>query len=230
MTTTSHIIDAMWNMYIVIDQGGLQTEARAVVPNPWGDNGLTGLSGPSHATISCGMKSGPVRVTIEEYDHLAGRPDLATWTDIVELPFQVVSGKIDFRDWAGQPFHTTKLAPGEYRLRVHARGRDEGNARTHELTMDDEPVEEHLIQVFPGTGGQVVYKTEDQQGAILRGDTVVPPIPRGRDRMPQAEFEQFERDRDVILALTADMSLQAQRLMIELIQEQIDARVAALMK
>jgi len=171
-----------------------------------------------------------VRVTIEEYDYLAGPPDLASWTDIVELPFQVVSGDVDFRDWNGQPFHTTSLAPGEYRLRVHARGRDEGNARTYELTMDDGPVEEHLIQVFPGSGGQVVYKTEDKQGAMLRGETVVQPLPRGRDRMPQAEFEEFERSRDIILGLTAGMSLQAQRLIVELIDEQVAARITALME
>lgn len=89
----------------------------------------------------------------------------------------------------GEPFHTiTNVAPGEYRLRVHARGRDEGNARTYELTMDDEPVEKHMIQLFPGTGAQVVYKTEDRQGAMLRGEIVPEPLPRGRDRLPPAEL------------------------------------------
>lgn len=178
---------------------------------------------PSYATVSCGMKSGPVRVTIDEYDFAAGPPDLASWTDIVELPFQVTSGEVTFTDWDGQPFHTATVEPGEYRLRVHARGRDEGNARTYDLTMDDEPVEEHLIQLFPGTGDQFVYKTEDKQGAFLRGDIVPEPLPRGRDRMPQEEFEQFERDRDIILDLTTKMSPQARWLIIDLLTEQAEA-------
>ena len=60
--------------------------------------GLTGLQEPSRASISCGVKSGPVRVTIEEYDYAAGPPDSAGWTDIVELPFLIVSGEVIFHD------------------------------------------------------------------------------------------------------------------------------------
>ncbi len=55
-----------------------------------------------------------------------------------------------------------------------------------------------------------------------------PPLPRGRDRMPQAEFEEFERSRDIILGLTAKMSPQAQRLMIELLTDQADEAVRRL--
>jgi hypothetical protein len=51
------------------------------------------------------------------------------------------------------------------------------------------------------------------------------PLPRGRDRMPQAEFEEFQRSRDIILGLTAKMAPQAQRLMIELLTEQADDAV-----
>lgn len=57
-----------------------------------------------------------------------------------------------------------------------------------------------------------------------------PPLPRGRDRMPQPEFEEFERSRDIILGLTAKMSPQAQRLMIELLTEQADETVRRLME
>jgi hypothetical protein len=228
--TSTYVIDAIWNMYQIIDPGGLQSEAPEAVSNPWGDNGLSGLQGPSHAMVSCGVKSGPVRVTIEEYAFSAGRPTMGEWTDIVELPFQVASGEVTFADWNGEPFHTANLEPGEYRLRVHARGRDEGRARTYELTMDDEPVEEHMIQLFPGTGDQITYKTEDQNGAMLRGETVGEPLPRGRDLMPQEEFKEFERSRDVILGLTSKMSISAQRLMIELITEQVDAQLRTLME
>jgi len=94
--------------------------------------------------------------------------------------------------------------------------------------MDDEPVEEHLIQMFPGAGDRVVYKTEDQNGAILRGEIVPEPLPRGRESMPQEEFEEFVRSRDIILPLTEKMGLSGQRLMIELINEQVEARMQAL--
>lgn len=219
------VVDAVWNMYQVSDPGGLPTEPPEAVPSPWGDNGLTGLQSPSHATISCGMHYGPVRVTVEEHDS-APVPDLPGWTDIVELPFQVVSGEVVLTDWNGEPFHDiTNLVPGEYRLRVHARGRDEGRARTYELSMDDDPVEEHMIQLFPGRGDQVVYKAEDENGAMLRGATVAAPLPRGRERLPQAEFEAFERSRDIILGLTADMSIPARQLIIELVSEQLAAQM-----
>ena len=233
MTSSTYIIDAIWNMYQVIDQGGLASGpfVSEAIPAPWGDNGLTGLREPCHATISCGMHYGPVRVTVEEYDSSVDPPELAKWTDIVELPFQVVSGEVTFADWNGEPFHTaTTVAPGEYRLRVHARGRDEAQARTYELTMDDEPVEEHLIQLFPGSGAQVVHKTEDRFGQHRRGSAEPVPLPRGRDRMPEAEFEEFGRSRDVILGLTAKMSPQGQRLMIELLTEQADQALRELHK
>jgi hypothetical protein len=48
--------------------------------------------------------------------------------------------------------------------------------------------------------------------------------------MPQEDFEEFERSRDVILGLTSKMGISAQRSMIELITEQVDAQLRTLME
>jgi hypothetical protein len=222
--TFTTVINSLWNMYMVVDPGGLPTVRPEVVPSPWGDNGLAGLSSQSQATISTGTSYGPVRVTFEQQDEEPPL-ELEQWTDVVELPFLVVSGRVVFTDWNGQPFHEATVRPGPYRLRIHVRGRDEGNACQYELTMADDPPEEYLIQLFRGDGGEVVYKAEDMTGGYRRGDIVPEPLPRGRDRLPQAEFEEYERSRDIILGLTAEMSLPAQRLIIELIGEQIAAQL-----
>jgi hypothetical protein len=68
------------------------------------------------------------------------------------------------------------------------------------------------FQLFRGDGGEVVYKAEGMTGGYRRGDIVPEPLPRGRDRLPQAEFEEYERSRDIILGLTAEMSIPAERL------------------
>jgi len=177
-------------MFMFGDPEGLSIEDPRVAPdytntpNPWGENGLIGMDKPYQGTIITGTKYGPVRVTIEEHD-TAPPVELSDWTDVVEVGLEVVAGRVYFTNWDGAPFHNIDAEPGPYRLRAHARGRDEGDRRQYELTMDDAPVEEHLIQFFPGEGGEVVHKTQDNTGGYLRGDIVVDTRPPGREQRLQ---------------------------------------------
>ena len=203
-----------------------RSQNRRAISHCVGSTG--GHCGEMPSSSPCDRRVTPSKL-IEEYDYAAGPPDLAGWTDIVELPFQAASGEVFFVDWDGQPFHKATVEPGEYRLRVHARGRDEGRARTYELTMDDEPVEVHMIQLFPSAGDQVVSKTEDQTGDISVARACRNPSPRGTGpHAPQAEFEEFVRSRDIILPLTQKMGLSGNGSWSTSLNEQIDARVKRL--
>ncbi|MFI0790923.1 hypothetical protein ACH4Q6_35710 [Streptomyces lydicus] len=55
---------------------------------------------------------------------------------------------------------------GPYRVRVHARGRDQGQDL---LIVEDDPVEEHLILVWPAPPTpETVHKLSDAYGALIR--------------------------------------------------------------
>src|SRR6476661_2893001 len=115
----SKIIDSGWNMYMVTDPGGLPAEPVAITAPL---NGLAGLMAASYVTVTTGTQYGPIRITVAIHDD-APEPELDEWTDVVELPFAVVSGHIFFAEWGGEAFYITDLPPGPWRLRVHARGR-----------------------------------------------------------------------------------------------------------
>jgi hypothetical protein len=120
-----------------------------------------------------------VRVTIQVLDSRpsgAGIGDL--WSEIVELDFRVVSGEVFVTNWDGLPVQSLLLESGNWRLRVHARGRDEGAAR--EWSGTEDPVEEHLLQLFGGPLlGETAILTRDHYGQVLRaGTTPEPPTPQ----------------------------------------------------
>ena len=160
----TRIIDSGWNLYFITDPEGLPAEPVDIVAPP---NGLAGLLAPSYVTVRTGTHYGPIRIIIEVHDQ-APEPDLNGWTDIVELPFRVV-GYVAFATDGGQVFYRADVARGAWRLRVHARGRDAGAAGSWEPFDPEEgpeqaPAEEHLLQLFPGVGDEVVYKAEDDFG------------------------------------------------------------------
>jgi hypothetical protein len=187
MATTSSftkVINSLWGMYMVTDPGGVHPDAPGVapdpasMPNPWGKNGLIGVDAPWHATICAGTKYGPVNLTVEVHDSRPSGQGIGDqWSEIVEVDFQVVSGQVVFTDWDGVPIHTLSIPSGGWRLRAHARGRDEGDAQQYEL-VGDNYVEEHLVQLFPGPRlGETVIQVKDRTGGYLRGDIKPDPLP-----------------------------------------------------
>ncbi len=170
-SNATHVINSLCGMYNVNDPGGAYRDAPTVQlgemgnsPAPGGANGLIGLSRPWGGTIVTGTKYGPIRVTVEVHDTRPPADGIDDYSDVVELDFTVVSGRVVLSDWDGEPFYDLIVSSGNWRLRVHARGADEGAARNWD--PDDEPVEEHLLQFFPGPKlGETMILARDVYGA-----------------------------------------------------------------
>ncbi|SOE08985.1 hypothetical protein SAMN06272775_0063 [Streptomyces sp. 2323.1] len=135
-------------------------------------NGLVG-PGQGSATIQTGLEDGPVKVTV---DIRETEPPVQTdgWDEIIEvsIPFESEDADIDslggtIGGWS-EEIPITAAGPGWYRIRVHARGRDQG-AQIRDLDLDDEPVEEHLIQTWPAPRApEIRHKLTDTYGAEAR--------------------------------------------------------------
>jgi hypothetical protein len=133
--------------------------------------GFLGMRAPWSGTILTGTKYGPVRLTVEIHDEpvsAEGVEDL--WSEVVEVGFRADSGEVEFRTWGGERISSLELLPpGWWRLRAHARGRDEAHDRSWDPYLTEEPAEEHLIQFWPGPDyGDLLVVTRDQFGRDLR--------------------------------------------------------------
>ncbi|MFE6886709.1 hypothetical protein [Streptomyces sp. NPDC057694] len=129
-----------------------------------------GITEPgAFALVMTGTKLGPVRVTLTQRSAPPPPPDLDAWDDIVEASLLLPGtnpGITDAHDNDPLP-PLTRIAGVPSRIRVHARGRDLGHEK---LIIDgDEPLEEHLIDVWPAPLAPLhVWKTTDAYGATLR--------------------------------------------------------------
>ncbi|MFJ5535378.1 hypothetical protein [Streptomyces sp. NPDC093261] len=123
------------------------------------------------AIVMTGTESGPVSVTVQADAHEPGPADPDAWDEVVEVSLLLPGDKpavvTDFDDDESSSLPAlTVLGPGPYRVRVHARGRDAGQEA---LMVEDEPVEEHLIQVWPAPAAPTqVIKTSDTYGMTFR--------------------------------------------------------------
>jgi hypothetical protein len=166
----SAVVHVSYHMFIVSEDG--QT------PTFEGDLGSNGLVFPSRTDgglfVWTGIHSGVVTVTAEL---LATSPPVedAGWEEAVEVSLHAPFGRVmvaclmdDFPE--GLPV-LTPAGPGDYRVRVHALGRDtdiDGTAF--------EPFEDYLVQVWPGAPApEVVYKQTDRYGAQIRESSLDSP-------------------------------------------------------
>ncbi|MBY8846070.1 hypothetical protein [Streptomyces sp. SP2-10] len=98
------------------------------------------------ATIHTGIHTGDVDVTVT-FHAQAPQPGNAAWDEIVELSLHSVSGELMVRgpmDDLDEELPALSFdGPGDYRLRIHARGRD-----TAIDLAPDEVTEWYLIQVW----------------------------------------------------------------------------------
>ena len=182
--------------------------------------GFLGMRTPWSAIVLCGARFGPIRLTIEVHDSRV-EFDYDEWSEVIEVEFRSRSGDLGVRKWDSEPVTTLEglLPPGRWCLRACARGRDEA---TDAYAPDAEPVEEHLLQFWPGPSYGGIVLTRDRVGAHLRGEVVPEPLPRGRELMSsQEEYEQFEQSRGLILGLAAGMSIPVRMLLIDLLGEQL---------
>lgn len=123
-------------------------------------NGLVGAADPNGVYVSLARRSGGSSVRMVVLDLQPPSPDGA-WEDVVEVSTTIPEdSEPRWVAWAGMgegPLGS--LLPGSYRLRVSARGRDEGAANE----FADEPVDHYLIQMWPAPlEADAVLRTESR--------------------------------------------------------------------
>jgi hypothetical protein len=118
------------------------------------------------ARIVCGQEIGDIGVTAELWDDA---PPLTThgWQDVAEVSVAWRSAFMDFgtTDGSENPAKRLELpGPGDYRLRVHGRNRDDGDPRD-----DSDPIGGYLIQVWPAPQGKpVIVRSTSKTAAMWR--------------------------------------------------------------
>lgn len=170
-STWTQVINSGWRTYFFADPWGEAPDDSDAGAGAAMVNGFLGMRNPWASTVITGTKYGPVRLTVALLDE---RPALDYgWTEIIEVEWRSRSGDLEFREWGGEPIHTLEeflLPPGRWRLRAHARGRDEAHARGWDPWLTEEPVEEHLLQFWRGPSFGDLVLTQDDFGKSMRGE------------------------------------------------------------
>ncbi|MFC9282240.1 hypothetical protein [Streptomyces collinus] len=133
---------------------------------PRGHNGLLEVQ-DGIATVHTGIHTGHVDVTLTLHTS-APHPGDGPWDEIVEVSLHSVSGELMVRglmDDLDEELPVLSFdGPGDYRLRIHARGRD----TAIDLAPDD-VTEWYLIQVWPAPPqSAAVLRQTDGYGASVR--------------------------------------------------------------
>jgi hypothetical protein len=138
------------------------TEGEAPATADFSGNGLVAVV-PGGALIRTGAADGHVTAGLEV---VAEEPELQElgWDEVVEVSWRAAVGQASLPSWgrqAGLRQHvTTPPWPGDYRLRVHATGRDDPQAdERYELVVWQAPA-----------GPEIVHKRTDALGYQLRGE------------------------------------------------------------
>lgn len=110
-------------------------------------NGLVDAAQPNGVHVNLARRSGgsPVRMVLLE--DLPESSD-GQWEGVVEVSITVPEGQdVVWSAWADMGSGPVDLPPGSYRMRAHAKGRDEGQAgELAEGTVDD-----YLLQFWPAS-------------------------------------------------------------------------------
>ncbi|MET9118830.1 hypothetical protein ABZX38_32130 [Streptomyces longwoodensis] len=119
------------------------------------------------ALVHTGIHTGDVDVTVAMYE-TAPASSTENWQEILEFSAHSVSGELMVRGLMADPDEELPVlsfnGPGDYRLRVHARGRD-----TAVDLVPEELTEWYLIQAWPAPPTPVtVLRQSDNYGASLR--------------------------------------------------------------
>ncbi|MFI0773081.1 hypothetical protein ACH4TQ_50990 [Streptomyces sp. NPDC021218] len=121
-----------------------------------GGNGLIRVSHDhTHATIHTGATYGDTDITVHTFD---STPPLHTedWDDVVEVSL-IIQGAIlylqspedDAEDITEITLPREIEEPQWWRVRIHARGRDTARALDVTSAEDGDPLEQHLLQMWP---------------------------------------------------------------------------------
>ncbi len=112
-------------------------------------NGLVGASNPDGVYINLARRSGGSDVRIALRDEPPGMNSDSSWEDIVEVSFTLPEGHhIRWTSWGDENSGELRHVPsGSYRLRVSAKGRDEG----HDGEFSEEVIDHYLLEMWPAT-------------------------------------------------------------------------------
>lgn len=119
------------------------------------------------AVVMTGTETGDVRVSVDIRATTPQEVDLDAWDEVVEVSLSLPGRRRGVTTFNVDDFDLPNFPePGPYRVRVHARGRDQGQDL---LIVEDNPVEEHLILVWPAPPTpEAVHKLTDAYGATIR--------------------------------------------------------------
>jgi hypothetical protein len=156
------------------------------------ENGLVGV-GTGAAIIYTGIHTGVVMLSVEARDTPPESVDLDGWDEVVDVSLTAPAGQLkpaalmDRTD----PFpELTVAGPGDYRVRVHASGRD-----ANVDGVDSEPRERYLVIVWPQPSGpERVHRRTDAYGeSVRRSFAGAPRIPEPAPDPHQARIDDFLR-------------------------------------
>jgi uncharacterized protein DUF6461 len=137
-------------------------------------NGLV-VPVPGGVVIHTGVAGGPVSVRLRVLDAPPESVETAGWDEVVEVSWTAAAGGAGIVTGTWRPGLTLRTPPwpGDYRLRVHAGGRDESDPENYLLLVWEAPA-----------GPEIVHKRSDRLGRRLRGepDTPAPPAPEADHR------------------------------------------------
>ena len=156
-------VHASYHQFWVTDQG------RSVQVAGWPLNGLVLIAGSGVAVIQTGIHTGPVAVAVEVYDSPPDEVPSAQWDEVVEVSLSAPAGLVRVSAISVHNRHAlpvlTGRGPGDYRMRVHAKGRD----TLIDGVPQDGPVEDYLIVTWPGPAApEIVHRQSDGYGASVR--------------------------------------------------------------
>lgn len=151
------------------------------VDSSFSGNGLAAVV-PGGAVIRTGLAEGRVTVTLQILAEPPGEVDEG-WDEVVEVSWTAAEGQASVVGPNGPGddnlLHETPPWPGDYRLRVHALGRDDAEDGGEEGFADGEAYE--LVVWRAPAGPQIVYRCTDRLGHRLRGEPE-PPRPDRPER------------------------------------------------
>lgn len=130
-------------------------------------NGLVGAADAHGVYIGLARFSGgsPVRIVLEEDEPVV---DATAWEDVVEVSTVVPDGAAPaWTTWAGEDRGDLDLPPGSYRVRVSARGRDDGAADE----FAEGPVDFYLVEFWPAPAApDAVVRTTSENAAYWHAE------------------------------------------------------------
>ena len=164
MPVTNIALSVSEHQYWLTGLGGLDG-VNDIEPSKYmGTNGLISALG-FLAIILTGTDAGRVSVTAD-WRQDAPPVDLDSWDEVVEVSMLFDEDQAALFGHDDRDERFPLLDAGSYRVRVHARGRDQGAAVMY---PGDNPVEEHLVVAWPQPqAAEKIHKVSDAYGAQIR--------------------------------------------------------------